>query len=218
MPSAATLLGPPAVAGKPVVVPPGNFDLKEPAAKDTLMSETSDMDDAGDPPMGLTENSAPTYLSSGNPCLDFFFHVVPGTPSDKLTQCLEMSWAHDILTTLKLLCNLRGVRGTGKSDRENFYKAAIWLYKKHPKTLALNASAFVDFGYLKDLPEILIGSWKDPLGEKGSVREKDVGEREQEERSRGEEREEENLMIPRTRTNKKNENKLLKRKTRRCVA
>lgn len=153
--SAATLLGPPAVASEQIVVPPGNLDLKEPVAEDTLMSETSDMDAAGDPAMGLTENSAPTYLSSGNPCLDFFFHVVPDTPSYKLTQRLELSWAHDPLTTLKLLCNLRGVRGTGKSDRENFYKAAIWLYKKHPKTLALNASAFVDFGYLKDLQEIL---------------------------------------------------------------
>ncbi|KAL9410849.1 hypothetical protein AB3S75_044595 [Citrus x aurantiifolia] len=54
------------------------------------------MDAASDPPMGLTENSAPMYFSS-----------------------------------------------------------AISLYKKQKKTLALNSSAFVDFGYLKDLTEIL---------------------------------------------------------------
>ncbi|KAL6175873.1 hypothetical protein ACLB2K_052511 [Fragaria x ananassa] len=29
------------------------------------------------PPMGRTENSSATYLSSGNPCLDLFFHIVP---------------------------------------------------------------------------------------------------------------------------------------------
>ncbi|OWM73403.1 hypothetical protein CDL15_Pgr026502 [Punica granatum] len=28
-----------------------------------------------EPPMGLTENGSATYLSSGNPCLDFFFQI-----------------------------------------------------------------------------------------------------------------------------------------------
>ncbi|ESR33444.1 hypothetical protein CICLE_v10006998mg [Citrus x clementina] len=71
------------------------------------------MDAASDPPMGLTENSAPMYFSSGNPCQDFFIHVVSGTPYDKLTQRIELR--------------------------------KLWL----------NSSAFVDFGYLKDLTEIL---------------------------------------------------------------
>ncbi|KAL8100148.1 hypothetical protein AgCh_032417 [Apium graveolens] len=105
--------------------------------------------------MGLTENNSATYLSSGNPCLDFFFHVVPDTPSDKLIQRLETSWSHDPLTTLKLICNLRGVRGTGKSDKEGFYTAALWLHKHHPKTLACNAHVYASFGYFKDLMEIL---------------------------------------------------------------
>lgn len=39
MPCAATLLGPAAIAGKPKIMLPGNLDLKEPAAKDTLMFE-----------------------------------------------------------------------------------------------------------------------------------------------------------------------------------
>ncbi|TQE10309.1 hypothetical protein C1H46_004148 [Malus baccata] len=33
-----------------------------------------------------------------------------------------------------------GVRGTGKSDKEGFYKAAFWLHQNHPKTLACNAT------------------------------------------------------------------------------
>ncbi|KAK0575351.1 hypothetical protein LWI29_037728 [Acer saccharum] len=59
------------------------------------------------------------------------------------------------LTTLKLIFNLRGVRGTGKSDMDGFYMAALWLHQNHPKTLAANVGSIPRFGYLKDLPEIL---------------------------------------------------------------
>uniref|UniRef100_A0A803MN08 DUF2828 domain-containing protein n=1 Tax=Chenopodium quinoa TaxID=63459 RepID=A0A803MN08_CHEQI len=48
-----------------------------------------------------------------------------------------------------------GVRGTGKSDKEGFYTAALWLHENHPKTLALNMGPISGFGYLKDMPEIL---------------------------------------------------------------
>ncbi|KAJ4957741.1 hypothetical protein NE237_024852 [Protea cynaroides] len=107
------------------------------------------------PPMGLTENLSPTFLATGNPCLDFFFHVVPDTKPEDLMQRLDLAWNHNALTTLKLVCNLRGVRGTGKSDKEGFYTAALWIHKNHPKTLACNVRWFADFGYFKDLPEIL---------------------------------------------------------------
>ncbi|KAF3430932.1 hypothetical protein FNV43_RR25662 [Rhamnella rubrinervis] len=107
------------------------------------------------PPIGFTESSSATYLSSGNPCVDFFFHVVPDTPLESLEKRLKSAWKHNPLTTLKLICNLRGVRGTGKSDKEGFYTAAFWLYKHHPMTLACNVSSFAHFGYFKDLPEIL---------------------------------------------------------------
>ncbi|KAK1395300.1 hypothetical protein POM88_014356 [Heracleum sosnowskyi] len=107
------------------------------------------------PLMGFTQNLSPTYLSSGNPCMDFFFHVVPDTPPSQLVNRLESSWAHDPLTSLKLICNLRGVRGTGKNDREGFYTAALWLHKHHPKSLASNVEVYASFGCLKDLLEIL---------------------------------------------------------------
>lgn len=95
--------------------------------------------------MGFTENGSATFLSTGNPCLDFFFHVVPDTPPQELLQRLKLSWKCDALTTLKLMCNLRGVRGTGKSEKEGFYTAALWLHNKHPKTLACNIKAIADF-------------------------------------------------------------------------
>ncbi|KAM1398269.1 hypothetical protein ACFX2I_015736 [Malus domestica] len=106
-------------------------------------------------PMGFTENGSGTFLSSGNACLDLFFQIVPSTPASYINQQLPLAWAHDALTTLKLICNLRGVRGTGKSDKEGFYTAAFWLHKNHPKTLACNLASFAEFGYFKDMPEIL---------------------------------------------------------------
>ncbi|KAM0863644.1 hypothetical protein ACQ4PT_044459 [Festuca glaucescens] len=72
-----------------------------------------------------------------------------------LPTILAAAWELDPATTLKLICNLRGVRGTGKGDREGFYTAALWLHENHPATLAANLSAFAEFGYLKDLLEIL---------------------------------------------------------------
>ena len=111
--------------------------------------------DPSSPQKGLTENGAGTYLSAGNPCLDFFFHVVPSTPKKSLEERLQLAWDHDPLTTLKLICNLRGVRGTGKSDKEGFYTAALWLHGSHPKTLACNLESLSKFGYFKDFAEIL---------------------------------------------------------------
>ncbi|KAH6821448.1 Uncharacterized conserved protein UCP015417 [Perilla frutescens var. hirtella] len=105
--------------------------------------------------MGYTENGSPTFLSSGDPCLDFFFHVVPDTPPETVIGLLQLAWDQDPLKALKLIFNLRGVRGTGKSDREGFYSAALWLHYHHPKTLAGNVAAVADFGYYKDLLEIL---------------------------------------------------------------
>ncbi|KAH6798016.1 Uncharacterized conserved protein UCP015417 [Perilla frutescens var. hirtella] len=102
-----------------------------------------------------TENGSPTFLSSGNPCLDFFFHVVPDTPPETLISRLQLAWDHDPLKALKLICNLRGVRGTGKMDKEGFYNAALWLHDHHPQTLAGNVESVADFGYYKDLLEIL---------------------------------------------------------------
>lgn len=43
------------------------------------------------PPMGFTENLSATYLSSGNPFLDFFFHVVPDSPPSDLAERLQSS-------------------------------------------------------------------------------------------------------------------------------
>ncbi|KAL4289622.1 hypothetical protein GQ457_14G013720 [Hibiscus cannabinus] len=139
------LVGPPAIQ----TLDPPSTDVE------ALVIQAGECKLTGEPPRGLTENFSATFLSTGNPCLDFFFHVVPDTPPHELIERLELAWAHDCLTALKLICNLRGVRGTGKSDKEGFYTAALWLFSKHPKTLAFNLKAIAEFGYFKDFPEIL---------------------------------------------------------------
>ncbi|VAH21676.1 unnamed protein product [Triticum turgidum subsp. durum] len=114
------------------------------------------------PRRALTENCSATYANSGNPCLDFFFQVVPDTPADRVRQLLAAAWAQDSLTALRLACNLRGVRGTGKSDKEGFYAAALWMHEHHPRTLACNVAALAEFGYLKDFPELLFRLLRGP--------------------------------------------------------
>nr|XP_043627964.1 uncharacterized protein LOC122599502 [Erigeron canadensis] len=157
--SSSTLLGPPQIY---LFRPKTDHDIVPPPPSpshpfvDAMVSSFNSTTIPNAPPMmGYTENNSPTYLSTGNPCLDFFFHVVPDTPPESITRRLQLSWDHDPLKTLKLICNLRGVRGTGKSDREGYYVCALWLHENHPKTLACNVPYLAKFGYFKDLPEIL---------------------------------------------------------------
>ncbi|XP_037441704.1 uncharacterized protein LOC119309901 [Triticum dicoccoides] len=153
------LLGPPVVRG---VRPPAD-SAADPASHpfldllDAAFNAPSDAEikAALTPRRALTENCSATYANSGNPCLDFFFQVVPDTPPERVRGLLAAAWAHDALTALKLACNLRGVRGTGKSDKEGFYAAALWMHEHHPRTLACNVAALAEFGYLKDFPELL---------------------------------------------------------------
>ncbi|CAN1184516.1 Uncharacterized protein L728 [Linum perenne] len=154
MTTSTMILGPPSVAGKIAAVPV-SIPSTETSVDSLVDKSLAALGLADHPAMGLTEQGSATHLSTGNPCLDFFFHIVPDTPADRVIERLQLAWAHDSTTALKLICNLRGVRGTGKSDKEGFYAAALWLYSHHPKTLALNAKALAEFGYFKDFVEIL---------------------------------------------------------------
>ncbi|KAF8691908.1 hypothetical protein HU200_040027 [Digitaria exilis] len=164
---AAILLGPPVIRGArpspPVAAAAAEapashpfLDLLDACFNDDAPAAASDDANGGKGPrMARTENNSATYASSGNPCLDLFFQVVPDTPPERVRQLVTVAWAHDPLTALKLVANLRGVRGTGKSDKEGFYAAALWMHERHPKTLACNLPALAEFGYLKDFPELL---------------------------------------------------------------
>jgi hypothetical protein len=155
------LLGPPVIRG---ARPAGAVaDADAPASHPFLdLLDAGFNDNAADADAGkqaprktYTQNGSTTYAASGNPCLDFFFQVVPSTPASRVRDLVAAAWARDPLTALKLVANLRGVRGTGKSDRDGFYAAALWLHERHPRTLACNVPALAEFGYLKDFPELL---------------------------------------------------------------
>ncbi|GAQ88117.1 hypothetical protein KFL_004020030 [Klebsormidium nitens] len=124
------------------------------------------------PPMTLTENSSWTYKESSSPCLDFFFQVVASTPPDRLRRLLEAAWKEDSLLALKLLFHLRGVRGTGKSEKGGFYTGVTWLAEKHPGTLLTNLKQVGVFGYYKDLLEIVLKVLEGPEGTAKRAQEK----------------------------------------------
>nr|GFB81975.1 DUF2828 domain-containing protein [Tanacetum cinerariifolium] len=142
-----SLLGPPEIRQfiEATDPPPTSTIVSHPYTE-AMVSGFNSIASSPNPPMGYTENMSATFLSTGNPCLDFFFHVVPDTPPETIKRRLQEAWKHDPLKTLKLICNLRGVRGTGKSDKEGFYTCALWLHKNHPRTLACNVASIADFG------------------------------------------------------------------------
>lgn len=144
------LVGPPELRNAAVTSP------EEQKSDPVLDMLHKSMTGEGLPLLGLTENDSVTFRSAGNKCLDFFFQVVPSTEPERVEGLLEDAWKEDQLTALKLIFHLRGVRGTGKSDKKNFYTAALWLYSFHYGTLNANARLIPAFGYYKDLLEIVL--------------------------------------------------------------
>ncbi|KAL6644186.1 hypothetical protein ACP70R_015794 [Stipagrostis hirtigluma subsp. patula] len=167
-PASTVLLGPPIALTTTTVA--AEAPLPEPARGKSVSdcsSDESDSSSGDDSPVShvaARRVEAPTprqgralgYVSSGDPCVDFFFQVVPGaTPAADVAALLDVAWSRDPRTALRLVCHLRGVRGLGKADRDGFYAAALWMHARHPRTLAGNLATFARFGCLKDLPEIL---------------------------------------------------------------
>ncbi|KAE7998916.1 hypothetical protein FH972_003409 [Carpinus fangiana] len=90
----------------------------------------------------------PLPKSTGNPCLDLFLFKGAGTAHT--LALLDSSWNHNPQTTLKLILYRIKLPRLGY-----LYNHLLWLYHKHPKTLASNLRLFVECGYLKCLPRLL---------------------------------------------------------------
>ncbi|KAH7444190.1 hypothetical protein KP509_02G069100 [Ceratopteris richardii] len=139
-----------------------------PWTDDTSSTDTANIDDDSLPVTDDTSSTDTASIyddsdcSSANPCVDFFFQIVPDTPADRTVSLLEQAWVHDSLTCLKLVCHLRGVRGTGKSNQQAFYTCASWLHRCHPQTLLANLHLVPKFGYYKDLREIVLREIEGP--------------------------------------------------------
>ncbi|KAG0246060.1 hypothetical protein BGX31_004714 [Mortierella sp. GBA43] len=124
-------------------------------------SEPSEEDDAN---MTTTENNAPTFVSTGDARLDFFFEVLQGTSPDTTTRLARTSWAANPLDTLRLIFHLRSILH-GKGEREGFYTCMEFLRKEHPKTLLYNLRFVPDHGYWKDLLNWLVFEVRDNLSD-----------------------------------------------------
>ncbi|KAI8603449.1 hypothetical protein EDD21DRAFT_368998 [Dissophora ornata] len=108
-----------------------------------------------DPNITTTENGAPTFVSSGDPRLDFFFEVLQGTEPDTVRRLVRESWAYNPLDTLRLIFQLRSIVH-GKGEREAFYICMDFLREEHPQTLLFNLRFVPDHGYWKDLLNWLV--------------------------------------------------------------
>ncbi len=103
----------------------------------------------------LTENFSPTFSTSSDPRVDFFFHITEDAEIEKTIDLLSKSWRRDALDSLKLVAFLRDCRN-GKGIRRQYQMCLIWLFDNHFNTLLENLQQFVSFGYWKDLLHLLI--------------------------------------------------------------
>jgi hypothetical protein len=99
------------------------------------------------------ENQAWAYASNSSALVAFFFEVVPGVEPAKLEELLDAAFKENPLLALKLVFQLGCVRrkASGKSDRHNFQRALLWLWRKWPKTYMLNLENIYKFTSLKEL-------------------------------------------------------------------
>lgn len=113
-------------------------------------------EESGDPPKGstfmaalhdtanrqLTQNTAAAYASTLLPTLDAFNGLSQATDVEDYERLLNKSWEEDPKTTVQIIFNLRSIH-EGKSEREGFYRAWGWLYRKHPRTAIANLPVLV---------------------------------------------------------------------------
>ena len=119
--------------------------------------------------LGRTENNALSYNTSLQPIVDLFYAVKEKTDSFTIRDHLEKAWKVDPLKALKLVFFLRDIRD-GKGCNEEFYVAAEWLLRNHPKTFMYNVVRYCPrFGYWKDLLQLLVREY---LGEDAIAAEK----------------------------------------------
>ncbi len=113
-------------------------------------------EEPGDPPKGstimaalhdtanrqLTQNMAAAYASTLLSTLDAFNGLSQATDVEDYDWLLNRSWEEDPKTTVQIIFNLRSIH-EGKAEREGFYRAWGWLYRKHPRTAIANLPVLV---------------------------------------------------------------------------
>ncbi|KAM0872860.1 hypothetical protein ACQ4PT_038420 [Festuca glaucescens] len=150
MVSTAALLGPPIAVDTKMADPKSKAKTpSKPKRQQSRNSSSDDSDDSSDSEASYgsrsrTEKKAPGAAAARSPTPR---RETPASTSSSRSSPAPQrppTWArsstspgpNDARTALRLVCHLRGIRGLGKSDREGFYAAALWMHANHPRTLA----------------------------------------------------------------------------------
>jgi len=100
--------------------------------------------------MALTENGALALSTTGSKCLDFFTRITRNSLLKDYVSAFCDAWMENPETTLKILMNMRDVRG-GKGEK--LIPQVLMVILKHTKPIVYleNVKKFIDLGYWKDL-------------------------------------------------------------------
>jgi hypothetical protein len=100
-----------------------------------------------------TENGAVAYKSTNDAPLDFFVKTNRNTPIETLFTMFDASWNQDPMMTLKIVMNLRDIRG-GKGEKRLGIILIAMLSRCLPDTYKGNFDTFLNLGCMKDLLKI----------------------------------------------------------------
>lgn len=96
----------------------------------------------GDGTKTLTENAAGAWTTTGDKCLDFFASVVRDSSVEEVLRSFLDAWNEDPEKAIKLLLNLRDIRG-GKGEKKLalvlMYALSCWK----PLTYLANLERFL---------------------------------------------------------------------------
>jgi hypothetical protein len=99
-----------------------------------------------------TDNGALSHESTGSARVNFFFKVLRDTSEEELEKLLECAHKENMDDTIKLVFQLRDVRG-GKGERKQFLRCIRWYIKNGYEQEIINLLGFIPY----------YGRWKDVL-------------------------------------------------------
>ena len=101
-----------------------------------------------------TNKGAPTFSTSGSPCVDLFFSgLVRGCETSKLHSLLNLAWQASPRTTLQLIAHSRDCRD-GKGERLVSLHSLLFLRAHKPLHYLSNLLTFLRCGCFKDLLQL----------------------------------------------------------------
>ena len=113
----------------------------------------------GDATRTLTENAAGAWTTTGDKCLDFFATIVRDTSIPAVLKDFIDAWNEDPEKAIKLLLNLRDIRG-GKGEKKLALVLMYVLSCWKPLTYLANLERFLKVYFTKKFSGSLCSVWK----------------------------------------------------------